>query len=100
MAVVVLGGLAVVIHLVLHGLLLPFILSKRYRLPLFEELLAQRGIYTAICAAAAVIGATAVGFRTDLPLIAALPFAGNVLVYAFWLTLVGARTLIAHKGKG
>ncbi len=92
MAVVLLGGLAIVIHLVLHGLLLPFIASKKYRLPLPKELVSHRRGYALICAAAGLIGAAAVGFRTHLPLLATLPFAGNVLVYAFWMTLIGART--------
>lgn len=91
-AVVLLGGLAIVIHLVLHGLLLPFVASSKYRLPLFKELIAPRKGYTLICTAAGLLGATAVGFWTHLPLFATLPFAGNVLVYAFWLTLIGART--------
>lgn len=90
-AVVLLGGLAIVIHLVLHGLLLPFVTSKNYQLPLPKDLIAQRKGYTWICIAAGLLGATAVGFGTHLPLLATLPFAGNVLVYAFWLTLIGAR---------
>ena len=91
-AVVLLGGLAIVIHLVLHGLLLPFIASKKYRLPSPKELVSHRTGYALICTAAGLIGAAAVGFWTHLPLLATLPFAGNVLVYAFWLTLIGART--------
>jgi len=91
-AVVLLGGLAIVVHIALHGLLLPFVVSKKYRLPLLKELTSRRRGYTSICGAAALTGATAVGFCTEFPLLAALPFSGNVLVYAFWLTLIGART--------
>lgn len=91
-AALMFGILAILIHLILHGLLFPLVASKKYNLPLPGELVTQRKAYTLSCLGAALLGAVSVGFWTELPLFATLPLAGNVCVYAFFLTLIGART--------
>ncbi|NGZ76775.1 hypothetical protein [Saccharibacillus alkalitolerans] len=94
-ALLLLGAAAVPLHAALHALLLPFVVSRRYRLPFVKELTTQRKGYTAACAAAGLLTAAAVclvaGDKLGLNF-PQLPFLGaNIMAYAFWLMLAGAR---------
>lgn len=94
-AALLLGLLIAGVHAALHAVLLPFVASKKFELPHWRILPVQRRGYTIVCTVLSVLAAAVVGrmaaIEWGLPLPAQPFLAVNVLVYAAWLILIGAR---------